>query len=238
MSSFAVILDYCGGLRTDELVEQLRGWNPGTKINVLDNASPIKPCKYVTHQNVVNSYTGGGIRDCLRLSSEAGARFVLFIANDIQCVTPLIISRFEDVIRSDTSAVHVSASITPDSAQALSFPWMVRRSHAGARIVPHADLLVSLIDREFISSFGGFPESRGGWGYAMELSYHAHLGSKKIYILDDCVVQHSGIPQNGSPEKVRAEKAREARDVYRERYGNIPWEDFKAGLADWKPSGC
>src|SRR5437899_1159493 len=158
MSTFTIILDYCGSERTDRLVEDLRRWNPGYPINVLDNASPRHPCRYCTHKNYVNTNVGGGINDCLRLADEAGARFLLFIVNDAECVTPVRIAHFERLIREDSRIVQVSAAITVDTDQARNYPWMVHEGCGKDRIVPNADFLISMLDTQFVSGFGGFPE--------------------------------------------------------------------------------
>jgi hypothetical protein len=186
---------------------------------------------YITHQNVVNTHTGGGINDCLRIASTAGARYLLFIANDIKMVTPVRFCHFERTALSDAGIVQVSASITPDTSQARRFPWMVNLGTTVDRAVPHADLLVSLLDIRFIESFGGFPVSRGGWYFDWELAWHARKMSKKILIDDSCVILHDGTPQDRdgqAADSVRAYKRLEARDVYRARYGDLPCHDFEA----------
>ena len=220
---FSIVLEYCGGSRTDRLVEMLARWNPGHSINVLDNASPRNPCSYITHRNARNTFVGGGIRDCLKLAGAAGARFLLFIANDIECRTPLYFSRFEEVALTDERIVLVSASISHDTTQARIFPWMVAGSTTDVRLVPQADFLVSLIDVNFVSSFGGFPPSKGGWGYCWEFAYHANLQSKNIAVLDDTVIYHDAAPREGDPAEILQQKAEEAQAVYRMKYGKIPW---------------
>jgi GT2 family glycosyltransferase len=212
------------------MVEQLRCWNPDWKIHVLDNASPCNRSVYVTHENLVNTHTGGGINDCLRLASKAGARYLLFIANDIRMVTPVRFYHFERAALSDPEIVQVSASITPDTSQARRFPWMVNSGTTMDRAVPHADLLLSLLDIRFIESFGGFPVSRGGWYFDWELAWHARKRSKKILITNSCVIWHDGTPQDRdgqAAECVRAYKRREAREVYRAKYGELPCHTFR-----------
>src|SRR5690348_5537589 len=123
MDTIPIVLEYCGGTHTDTLVERLRNWNPKHDLYVLDNNSPRYRSKYITHQNPVNTDTGGGIRDCLRIAKTFGARFLLFIVNDIECTHEISFAYFEKLASSDQRIVQVSASITADSAQAKPFPW-------------------------------------------------------------------------------------------------------------------
>jgi len=225
VTTFPVVLDYCGGARTNQLVEGLRKSNPGYPIHVLDNASPVHPCRYTTHRNEVNSYTGGGIADCLRLAREAGASFLLFIANDVECVKPVRFSHLERLIANDDRVVQVSAAITGDTAQARIFPWMIDEGAERDRVVLHADLLLSILDVGFIESFHDFPLSKGGWYYDWELAYQARLQSKLILVADSCLIRHDGTPQDvtdASADDVRAEKRLEAQTIYRARYGGLP----------------
>lgn len=233
MLTFVVILDYCGGTRTDRLVETLRAWNPGYTIHVLDNASPRSRSRYVTHHNEVNTYVGGGINDCVQLAKNAGSRYLLFLTNDVKCVTRMDVAHFEQVMENDSRIVQVSGAITPDTAQARAFPWMIDQGYGKDRVVPHADFLVSMLDTEFIASFDGFPSSRGGWGYAWEFAYHAQLQSRLIVVADSCVVWHDGTPQSeGNPDAVRAEKAEEARRVYGAKYGDLPGHRFQRAVTE------
>src|SRR5690242_6336861 len=79
MKTLTVILEYCGGRRTDHLVERLRSWNPGREIAVLDNASPSNRCSYITHSNACNTYVGGGIIDCYKLAESRNCDNLFFI---------------------------------------------------------------------------------------------------------------------------------------------------------------
>jgi hypothetical protein len=79
-----VILEYCGGARTDALHEKLSTWNPAHTIRVLDNASPACRATCVTDHNLVNSFIGGGIKDCLALAKKEACRYVLIVMNDIR----------------------------------------------------------------------------------------------------------------------------------------------------------
>lgn len=234
ISTWVMLLDYCGGLRTDALVEQLKAWNPGRSIHVLDNASPSHRSSVVTHQNAINSYTGGGLRDCIAHATASGASHLLFIVNDVSFRTALLVQEFERVVERSPNVVQVSATVTPEAAQASPFPWMVEQEGHGVRITGHADLLVSLLDLHFVESFGGFPDSRGGWGYSWELAYQASCHNRDIVVLDGCVVGHSGDPQAGVGPLVRSLKSQEATTVYRRKYGTIPWQGLRAGLqAAW-----
>lgn len=229
MDVLPVVLDYRGGTRTDRLVEQLRAWNPSHRIYVLDNASPDRRSRYVTHTNSTNTMVGGGIKDCLSLARRIGARFVLFIVNDIDCLTPVLFDEFTATAQSDERIVHVSAAVSADTAQAKIFPWMINRG-TGTRLVKHADLLVSLLHLDFIAGFGGFPDSSGGWGYAWELAYHADRSSRRIVVTDACVVRHAGVPHCDRSEEVRNQRRREAHEVYRAKYGRIPWAELRRSL--------
>jgi hypothetical protein len=227
MDTFAVVLEYCGGQRTDRLVERLQLWNPSRTINVLDNASRHSCSRYVTHRNEVNTGVGGGIRDCVALAQRAGARRMLFIVNDVKCLTPLRFDALESIMDGDPSIVHASAAISLDTAQASEFPWMIARGRPATRAVCHADILVSLLDLVFISSFGGFPESKGGWGYSWELAYHAQQASKRVVVDDGTVVRHVGVVEDDHAAAVRAQRAAEVTQVYQTKYGEIPWLEFK-----------
>ena len=154
----------------------------------------------------------------------------MFIANDIECLTPLRFSRFAEIVTTHPTVVHVSAALSRDSVQAAIFPWMITRNCTGARPVKHADLLVSCVDLDFLASFGDFPPSLGGWGYSWELAFHADRVGRTIMVLDDCVVRHV----NSGPEDDRA-MARKAKElevarVYHQRYGCIPFLKWRREL--------
>src|SRR5262245_34901984 len=110
-----VILEYRGGTRTDALHARLSRWNPGATIHVLDNASPGDLCSVVTHRNTVNSYVGGGIRDCIALAESLGAAYLFYSANDVDLVDPLRLAEFEAILDRDPRAVMVSCALTEDS---------------------------------------------------------------------------------------------------------------------------
>ncbi len=230
LSAFVMLLDYRGGTRTDGAVERLCAWNPGRVIHVLDNGSSDRRSRYVTHMNAVNSYPGGGIRDCLTHAWASGATHLMFIVNDVDFETPVLVSEYERRVDADPSIVQISAAITTDSAQALRFPWMIARDGGNDRTTGHADLLVSLLDLGFVEEFGGFPESKGGWGYPWELAYHADRHAKRIVVMDSCVVRHGGEPQAGQAQLVRSLKSQEAASVYRQKYGEVPWTALRARL--------
>jgi hypothetical protein len=212
-------------------VEQLRAWNPDHAIAVLDNASPHSRSRYTTHQNAANSYIGGGICDCAGLARQAGFDRLLFIANDVECVTPVIFDRFLEVMNEDPGVVQVSAAITEDSRQAVPFPWMVARGDWRLRTVSQSDFLVSLIDLPFLAQFGGFPFSRGGWGYPWELAFHAKETGRRIVLLNRCIIRHEpDWKRADQDDEGRARKKRESLDVYKSKYGHIPWMSMRADL--------
>jgi hypothetical protein len=229
LDSFIVVLEYCGGSRTDHLVEQLRDWNPDRQIYVLDNASPTAISRHVTHRNQVNSFVGGGIIDCVKLASSAGYHLLSFITNDITCPTRLCFDRFERVF-ADQRVVQVSASITSDSRQAEPFPWMVRQNGDGLRFVPHADILATTIDLQFINEFGGFPFSQWGWGYSWELAYYAALRGRKIAVCDQTTIVHSDPAMTSAAWNLSKQKWLEHISVYKRKYGRVPWQGYRNKL--------
>jgi len=210
-----VILEYSGGRRTDELYEKLAEANPDYKINVLDNASPGNFSSYITHQNAKNSWVGGGIIDCLDLAEAEGAEYLFFVANDIELINVPNISRFETLADCDERIVLVGAAITPDTTQARAYPWMVRRSSNCDRVVPHSDFLCCLIRIPFVRQFGGFPPSKGGWGYDWEFASYARFQQRSILIADHAVIRHTS-PEPGDNE----EKMLEMKAVYTQLYGD------------------
>jgi GT2 family glycosyltransferase len=217
-----VILEYCGGARTDALHRQLSAWNPRDRILVLDNASPADHASSVTHRNPVNTYVGGGIRDCVALAEAQGASYVFYCTNDVEILDPLVIADFERVAESDPSVAVVSCSLSADTGQARLFPWMIRRPDSGLRRVRFADPICCLIRLEFLRSFGGFPPSHGGWGYSSEMAYHARRRDLKIYVQDRCAIRHpKGSGTITTTEGVLVSKAQEASRVYAQRYGSV-----------------
>ena len=57
------------------------------------------------HRNPANSFIGGGIRDCVRLAEADGTRYVLFIANDVEPVTPIRFAKFVRALQARPDAV-------------------------------------------------------------------------------------------------------------------------------------
>ncbi len=215
--TFCVILDYCGGRQTNNLYRKLSRWNTGYTINILDNASPQKKSKYITHQNKTNSGVGGGINDCLELARQAGCNYLFFIVNDIILKSRIDIEYFEKYVVQNSDTVLMSAALTQDSDKKC-YPWMNCQSPPANRIACHADLLCCIIDISFIDSFGGFPDSRGGWGFDWELAYHAALQEKKVVICDYMTVKHDN--SKTTSHEVLFARQREMQDIYTERYGD------------------
>ncbi|MEW4924693.1 hypothetical protein [Algibacter sp. 2305UL17-15] len=216
---FCIILDYCGGVRTNILYKKLTKWNPGFKIHVLDNASPENKCDFITHQNKINSGVGGGIRDCIKLAREYGSKYVMFIANDIVPVTKIDIGHLMEIMEFNDDVVQISASLTKNSDKKY-YPWMTNMDNGDNRLVHHADLLCSILDLDFIESFGGFPESKSGWGYDWEIGYQAKIKNKKIVISDLYRIKHVNDIKNNSSETWNI-KLQELKRVYNKRYGNF-----------------
>jgi len=224
--TIVVILDYMGGPRTDRLYEQVVSWNSHVPVYVLDNASPGNRSRVVTHRNATNSGVGGGICDCIAVAKDTGGSHLLYVANDVEFTSPLYVSAFERVAEAD-GAVHVGAAVTVDSSQAKLFPWSVAVQSGTRRLVQHVDLLVSLLDLDFIAGFGGFPRSVGGWGYSWELAFHASRRGRPLAVLDSCVVRHADALAPPAAEVQRQLKAAEVSAVYGQKYGRLPWASLR-----------
>ena len=218
-----VILDFCGGRRTDRMAARLSRWNPGAEIRVLDNASPTGAARSVTHRNATNSFVGGGICDAIRLAEATGAQYLFFSANDVGLPEKLVFADFEAMMDADADAVLISCAMTPDSGpQVNRFPWMRQRLGGRVRQVRQADLICCLIRLEHIRSFGGLPVSMGGWGYAEQIAFHARLRGKKILINDRCAVRHTRLRKHIlSPAGDLISKEEEACAVYAPLYGSL-----------------
>ncbi len=219
--TFPVILEYCGGLTTDFLYEKLQKWNPEYKIYVLDNCSPNNRSKYITHRNKVNSYVGGGIKDCVKLTRSYKHKYLLYIVNDIEFLNQLDIFYLESLIEKDSDIVQIGISTTPDSNEASHYTWMVNRGNKENRFVHHCDLLCCMIKISFLDEFGGFPESKSGWGYDWELGYQARLRRKKILITDKFICRHRDeTNKQNYAFGPQFDKEEELRKVYNARYGD------------------
>lgn len=217
-----VMLDYCGGRPTDRLFDRISRWNPGVPLMLLDNGSPEDRPHRATHRNAANSYVGGGIRDSIRLAESVGAEYLLFSVSDLRFAGKLVVADFEAIMDADDAVVMVSCSLTPDSAQAIDFPWMRQRPTGGVRRVRQADIICCLIRLSFIKSFGGFPESKGGWGYCEEIAYHAKRQDKTILVTDRCAIRHVRVRARvTTPDGEVLEKGAERRAVYDARYGSF-----------------
>jgi hypothetical protein len=217
-----VILEYCGGVRTDKLYEALAAANSGYDIMVLDNASPRNSSRYVTVRNSVNSFVGGGLRDCLDMAEQGGAEYLFFISNDIELIRVPSIEHFETLATVDESVVVVGVAITEDSVpQAQSYPWMVDRGSNLDRTVPHYDPLCCLIRLEFVRYFGGFPPSSGGWGYDLEFASYARFAERKIIVSDTALIRHEGNPRLSQESLgISFSKFDEMKDIYAATYGD------------------
>lgn len=217
-----VILEYCGGARTDALHARIAAANPSHSILVLDNASPTNPASCVTHQNKVNSYVGGGIRDCLALAESLGARYLFYCVNDVTLCDPLVIEDFQKVMDVDPSVAAISCALSSDSVQVRRFGWLAQTPGGGLRRLRAIDLIACLIRLDFVRSFGGFPESRGGWGYMTELAHHARKQGLKLLVNDGCAVRHmSGRTALVTKDNQRICKGHESEEVYGRRYGSL-----------------
>lgn len=217
-----VVLEYCGGARTDSLVKALSVTNRHSGIHVLDNSSPTNQARSITHRNKANSYVGGGLRDCLALAESLGARYLFYCVNDVTLLDPLVIADFQVVMDDDSDVVVVSCALTADSDQASPFPWMVRQGRSSLRRVRFVDPICCLIRLDFVREFGGFPESKGGWGYSSEMAYHAKRKHKKLLVNDSCAVRHTNSRATlTTADGETVSKREEAAAVYRARYGGI-----------------
>src|SRR5262245_38948338 len=216
-----VILEYCGGSRTDALHEKLSTWNPAYTIRVLDNASPSCRSARITDQNRVNSFIGGGIRDCLALAKIEGYRYVLIVMNDVELLTPLDISLFEKIMEADSRIVQLGSALTEDSLQSRVYPWMARLTQDQIRQVPLCDLLCCMLRLDFIEAFCNFPDSKSGWGYDVEIAYRAFENLKTIVICDWSLARHS---DESRASRIALgsdfDKSKEMNEVYGQRFGS------------------
>jgi Glycosyl transferase family 2 len=229
-----VILEYRGGPRTDALHEKLSTWNPAHTIRVLDNASPTCRAARITDHNRVNSFIGGGIKDCLALARKEECRYVLIVMNDIELLTPLDISRFEEIMEANTSIVQIGPALTDDSPQTHRYPWMARLTRNQIRRVPHCDLLCSLLRLDFIESFCTFPDSKSGWGYDLEIAYRALEKLRTIAICDWSLARHRGESRSRIALAYDFDKLKEMEEVYGQRFRdsqqilNSAWDQMRA----------
>jgi hypothetical protein len=218
-----ILLEYCGGEQTDRLYEALSSWNPETALLVLDNGSPNFRCKCSTHRRPTNSFVGGGIKHCIALAREHQADYLLFIVNDVIPLTKIDFKIFERLMEQDSEIVLAGTSVSADSDKAAYYKWMIHQPESEVRLVIHCDLLFCIIRLDFIDTFGGFPESRSGYGFDFEIAYQAKIQNKKIAVIDRFVCQHSF---NSNKSKHAFEpgfnKIEELKNVYNTRYGN--WE--------------
>jgi hypothetical protein len=210
------ILEYCGGDSTDRLYEQLCKWNPGHSIYVLDNASPRNRCRCVTDQNSTNSYIGGGIIDCIGLAERHGADYLFLVMNDVVPYSPLHIEYLEAILDARREVVQIGCALTTTSLCTRIYPWMAWHGGWTVRPVPLSDIMCSIFRLDFVRSFGGFPLSKGAWGYDWELAFHASRQNKIILISDQHVVSHATRyqPEVGTQQ----EKLAERNAIYERRY--------------------
>jgi Glycosyl transferase family 2/Bifunctional DNA primase/polymerase, N-terminal len=234
-----IILEYCGGPSTDALHERLSAWNPAHTIRVLDNASPACRAACVTDQNLVNSFIGGGIKDCLALAKKEACRYVLIVMNDLELLTPLDISSFEEILEADPGMVQIGPALTDDSPQARVYPWMARLTRNQIRRVPHCDLLCCMLRLDFIEAFCNFPDSKGGWGYDLEIAYQALERLKTVAICDWSLARHRGESRRSRMALGSDfDKLMEMEQVYGQRFRDSPqilnaaWDQMRvAGLS-------
>lgn len=214
MRTYVAILEYCGGVSTDRLCKQMARWNPGRDICVLDNASPWNRCHSVNVQNHTNTFIGGGINDCIKLAEQNGATYLFLLMNDVKPLTILDVSSFEAVMDSHPNAVQVAPAV----AAPPTYPWMMWHQGGALREAPHSDIFCAAIRLDFIRSFGGFPVSKGAWGYDWELAYQARQQGKSILISDCHVVVHTIRIRSdaGTQVKKRAEMVASYSQRYRD----------------------
>lgn len=161
---------------------------------------------------------GGGIIDCLRLSETRGCDNLLLIVNDIDLITPIVIDEFESALERVPGLIQVAASVTEKSTpHSKIYPWMVTQGSLKLRRVPHSDLLCCITRNSFVRSFGGFPFSRGGWGFDWELAFQALHRSRRIAVADWCVVGH----QDKLTINDRRGRYEEMLQVYADRYPHL-----------------
>ncbi len=216
--TFCIILEYCGGAKTDALFQKLSKWNPDYNIHILDNASVNNRCSYITHQNLSNTGIGGGIKDCLRFARNSRAEYLFFMTNDIIPINEIDIGHLEQIIIHHQDIVQLGVSLTRDSDKQY-YPWMINQGENDNRIVRHSDLLCCFLNLDFIESFGGFPDSRSGWGYDWEIGYQARINNKKIVICDAYSIRH--VDQNKeNAQQIRDTKFMELKEVYNKKYGD------------------
>jgi hypothetical protein len=217
--TFPVILEYCGGEKTDRLYEKLSKDNPNYKINVLDNCSPKNKSKYITHQNEKNSFVGGGIKDCINLAKKNKCKYLFFFANDIKIINKIDIKYFEKLMKKDKDIVQAGASLTKDSDKTY-YPWIINKGKNEDRIVRHSDLLACIFRISFLNEID-FPNSKSGWGYDWEIAYHAKLTNKKILISDKFLYRHLEKKDKSALTGLSiSKKMDELMKVYNKKYGD------------------
>jgi glycosyltransferase involved in cell wall biosynthesis len=216
--TIGILLEYCGGTRTDRLVANLRN-TLSLPVYVLDNASQKNCCSCATHRNKSNSGVGGGVSDAFRLAESMKAKIILFCTNDVEIVDPSDIPELVDYIESDGEVVQIGASITPESQNAQLYPWMVKHENSSVRKVIHCDLLLCAVRIDFIKSYGWFPSSRGGYGYDWELAYHVDRNKKKILVHDRVTVKHHATLPDEEAAQSHFAREQEQYRVYGLRYG-------------------
>ncbi len=215
--AFPIILEYCGGEYTNKLHLKLSKDNPDHKINVLDNASPQNRCNVITHQNKINSFAGGGIRDCIKLARQSRSKYLFFFANDVVLKNKIDIKYFENLMEKNRYIVQAGASLTTDSDKTY-YPWMINKGNKD-RTVRHSDFLACIFRLDFFEKFE-FPKMISGWGYDWEFSYHAKLNNKKIVISDKFLIKHDTTTDKMNIARKGFSKLYEARSTYEKKYGS------------------
>ncbi len=219
--TYPIILEYCGGKKTDILFNTIQSQNSGYTINVLDNSSPYNRCNVTTHQNKQNSFIGGGIKDCIRLAKESGAKYLLFITNDSE-INKIDISVLETKMEFDQDIVQLSLSLTFDSDK-TTYPWMYQQYGDNYRKVVHSDLVTSMLRLDFLDT-QEFPESKSGWGYDWQIGFEARQAGKKVVMCDIYSCRHINIYN----ESIQREKQEELMNIYTKKYGD--WKKISPHL--------
>lgn len=234
----ACILCYNNTYEDDQMINKLihRVQEHVTDCFVIDNGSKQRVSSYANVSLRENIFIGGGIKHCLHLASEVNATHCLFVTNDVRFVDFTNFEMMLEVVQ-DPNVVQASAALFKQSDKTARYPWMEKFDSPGVRPVPHADFLCSVLNLSFISSFSGFPNSIGGWGYDLEMAYQAYIMNKKIVVVDEVVIIHVGHSPENNPILAKF-KYNEMCRIYQDKYINsssiINMSWYKRGGNLWK----